>query len=73
MTQTPNNLRKQTIPWITIKLGYTHQRSLCNLHVSEKTQLLHRHSQNNGKKLLPSTKEIPGKEHPKFKSEQLGS
>ena len=46
----PNNLCKRTIPWISIKLGHTHQRSLCNLHVSEKTQLLHRHSQNNSKK-----------------------
>ena len=26
---------------ITIKLGHTHQRSICNLHVSEKAQFLH--------------------------------
>ena len=43
----PYHLRKWTISWITIKLGNTHEESLCNLHVSKETQFLHRHSQNN--------------------------
>ena len=46
-TDHPITYCKQTIPWITTELGNTHQRSLCNLHVTEKTQFLHRHSQNN--------------------------
>ena len=45
-----HHLHQRIIPWITIKLGNTHQGSLCNLHVSEKTQLLHRHCQNNSEK-----------------------
>ena len=43
----PYHLCKWTVLWITVKLGNTHQRSLHNLHVGEKTQFLHRHSQNN--------------------------
>ena len=30
---TPHHIRKWTISWITIKLGNTHKRSICNLHV----------------------------------------
>ena len=44
----PHHPCKQTISWITVKLGNTYQRSLRNLHVSKKTQFLHRHSQNYG-------------------------
>ena len=36
-----NHLHKWIIPWITIELGNTHERSLHKLHVSEKTKLLH--------------------------------
>ena len=68
-----HNLLKQTIPWITTKLGNTHQGSLCNLHVSENTQFLHRHSQDSSKKQPSPIKEISGKEHLKLKTEQLGS
>ena len=46
----PHYICKWPIQRITTKLGYTHKRSLRNLHVSEKTQLLHRHSKSNGKK-----------------------
>ena len=61
MAPTPNHLHKQTIPWITVKLGNTHKRSLHNLQVSKESQLLHRHSQNNSQKQSPPTKEILGK------------
>ena len=71
--RSPHHLRKRTIPWITVKLGNTHKGSLCNLHVSKETQLLHRHSQNNSQEPSPPTKEILGKEHLKLQSEQLGS
>ena len=46
-TDHPHHLCKQTISWITIKLGNTHKGSLRNLHVSKEIQFLHRHSQNN--------------------------
>ena len=46
----PHHLRKRIIPWITVKLGNIHQGSLRNLPVSEKTQFLHRHHQNNNEK-----------------------
>ena len=48
----------QTIPsptWVVVqristKLGYPHERGLCNLHVCKETQLLHWHSKGNSKK-----------------------
>ena len=54
-------------------MGNIHQRGLRNLHVGEKTQFLHRYSQNNSQEWPPPPKEILGKEHPNFQSEQLGS
>ena len=35
----PYHIRKQIIPWITIKLGNTYKRSLHNLHVSKKNSV----------------------------------
>ena len=62
----PHHLCKWTISQITTKLGNTHKRSLCILHVSKETQFLHRHSQNNSQKRSPTPKEILRKEHSKF-------
>ena len=42
--RSPHHLREQIIPWITVKLGNTHEGSLRNLHVGKETQFLHRHS-----------------------------
>ena len=43
----PHNLCKWFVHRIPVKLGHTYQKSLCNLHVSEKAYLLHQHCKNN--------------------------
>ena len=60
---------KWTIQRQPVKLGSTHEGSICNIHVCEMTHLLHFGNKSDIKKQSPTTEEISPQEHFKWKSQ----
>ena len=60
---TSGHIHKWTIQRQPVKLGSTHEGSMCNIHVCEMTHLLHFGNKSDIKKQSPTTEEISPQEH----------
>ena len=72
--RSPHHLHKRTLPRLTIELGNTHKRSICNLHVSEKNLSFYIDTA----KITVKSNHLPlkkflEKNNPKLQGKQLGS